>query len=558
MSFLTLEDINTTQYHYGKIVYYEINTAHISTTEDYTDVKIDFVKATRTINPNFTNSYDYTFEIDNSSWTGGYFLLTPNGAYYQDNIPSWSNQKMKVTTVYKSMRLFLLLIPDTEFTFDRIWHRLDKYEYTFDYSYYNPTANKHIQGLNIPVYNRVTGQQYDTITELTDWGLNAVPVDNNNDVAYLYAFLVRTDFKFNCNQVLTNGKVNTVPLGVDNDYKPSGAMVGDYAPYITVVYGESVLPVVWNPTANDYTFDIDLTNRERENDVVLNVRVDVNEVLNSTETEIRLHTRFETINDLTKVNTLFTNGGIGRLGADITLTGDLTVQEDIYLIGNDYTIDLDGHKIIVPSDKTFKASNVNFHNGVNTIQQNTGSKVGLTDCTFGYCTGLGSVIDCQVDLDSLENPTDFTTTLTRCIIGECETAILHGGDLTITDCRVQGIISDPSYPYFLYQTDGNATILQTEFTLISNTQISTDIEFNSCIFICGETAQVNGYSHQELQNNNITQFLETQRNSSVINVTYLYTPINDYITLYSEKGYCHSVSDVDYVFKTNVTPTRSD
>ena len=555
MSFLTLEDINTTQYSYGKIVYYEINTAHISTTEDYTDVKIDFVKATRTT---VNNGYQYTFEINNSSWTGGYYVIVQNKYYYQDNPATYSNNKLHQFCSYGSIKLVLLLIPDTDFVFDRIWHRLDGYEYHFDYSHYNPNSNKHITDLEIPVYNLRTGQQYDTITELTDWGLNAVSVDTGNDVAYLYAFLVRTDFQFNCNQVLTNGKVNTVQLGVDNDYKPSGAMVGDYAPYITVVYGESVLPVVWNPTLDDYTFDIDLTNRERENDIVLNVRVDVNEVLNSTEIEIRLHTRFETINDLSKVNTLFTNGGIGRLGADITLTGDLTVQEDIYLIGNDYTIDLDGNKIIVPSDKTFKASNVNFRNGENTIQQNTGSKVGLTDCTFGYCTGLGSVIDCQVDLDSLENPTDFTTTLTRCIIGECETAILHGGDLTITDCKVDGIISDPSYPYFLYQTDGNATILQTEFTLISDTQISTDIEFNSCIFICGETAQVNGYSHQELQNNNIQQFLEIQRNSSVINVTYLYTPISDYITLYSEKGYCHSVSDVDYVFKTNVTPTRSE
>ena len=558
MSFLTLEDINTTIYNYGKIVYHEINTAHISTTEDYTNVKIDFVKATRTKNPNFTDTYDYTFEINNSSWTGGHFLLTQGGTFIQSPVPTFVNGKMKLLIAQPSIRLVLLLIPDTDFTFDRIWHRLDKYEYSFDYSYYNPSANKHIQGLNIPVYNRVNGQQYDTITELTDWGLNAVSVDSGNDVAYLYAFLVRSDFKFECNQVLTNGKVNTVQLGVDTDYKPSGAMIGDYTPYITVMYGDKSLPVTWNPTLNDYTFDIDLTNREKETDIPLTIYVEVNEVLNQTETEIRLPTRFETINNLSKVNTLFTNGGIGRLGADITLTNDLTVQKDIYLIGNDYTIDLDGHKIIVPSDKTFKASNVNFRNGVNTIQQNTGSKVGLTDCTFGYCTGLGSVIDCQVDLDSLENPTDFTTTLTRCIIGECETAILHGGELTITDCRVQGIISDPAYPYFLYQTDGNATILQTEFTLISDTQISTDIEFNSCIFICGETAQINGYSHQELQNNNITQFLETQRNSSVINVTYLYTPISDYITLYSEKGYCHSVSDVDYVFKTNVTPTRSE
>jgi hypothetical protein len=134
--------------------------------------------------------------------------------------------------------------------------------------------------------------------------------------------------------------------------------------------------------------------------------------------------------------------------------------------------------------------------------------------------------------------------------------ILHGGELNLENCTVTGKIGNPDYPYFLYQTDGNAVILQSDFTLQSDTQISTDIEFNSCIFICGETATVNGYDHTQLQNNNVTAFLSTQRNSSKINVTYYYPTISDYITLESNKGYCHSCSNVDYVFKNNVTVRR--
>ena len=67
---------------------------------------------------------------------------------------------------------------------------------------------------------------------------------------------------------------------------------------------------------------------------------------------------------------------------------------------------------------------------------------------------------------------------------------MHGGELTVENCTVNGKIGTPNYPYFVYQTDGNATLLQNEFHLVSDTQISTDIEFNSCIFTCGESAQI--------------------------------------------------------------------
>ena len=68
---------------------------------------------------------------------------------------------------------------------------------------------------------------------------------------------------------------------------------------------------------------------------------------------------------------------------------------------------------------------------------------------------------------------------------------------------------------------------------------------------------VNGNSHDELQSNNINSFISNpQNNTSTINVTYYYPAIEDYITLQSDKGYCHSCSNVDFVFKTNVTARR--
>jgi hypothetical protein len=217
---------------------------------------------------------------------------------------------------------------------------------------------------------------------------------------------------------------------------------------------------------------------------------------------------------------------------------------------------MQSHKIIVPSEKTLKAENTVFNNGKNTIQQNTGSNVELTECEFTGATGIGSVIDCQVDINNLNTENDFTTILTDCTINNCDTAILHGGDLAITGCTVTGKISDKNYPYFLYQTDGEAVITGSVFNLTNDEQLDYDIEFNSCIFICGETATINGLNHSELQNNNLTPFLTTQRNTSEIDITYYYTAIEDYITLSSDNGYCHSVSGIDFVFKTNITPRR--
>ena len=137
-------------------------------------------------------------------------------------------------------------------------------------------------------------------------------------------------------------------------------------------------------------------------------------------------------------------------------------------------------------------------------------------------------------------------------------AILHGGNLEVDGCTVNGKISNKNYPYFLYQTDGNAIILNSQFDLTDNTVYDYDLEFNICIFTCGETATVNGYSHTELQNNNLSAFFDTQRNTSVIDVQYYYSLIEANVHLHSNKGYCHSVSGVDYVYKTNIQLTRGE
>ena len=535
INFLTIEDINGTIYENQDFYYHTIDTSVI--TVENTPVTIDFCKVTRT-------STGYNVVIDNSYWAKGYYILDSNGDFVENPSATLSNNTLSITTTLNNIKIVLYCGCET---FDELTPMTVAIcDTRLNLTYKELNTAQTIHGRDLSTGSIVS----DSL--ILDTGFNEIPW------GFLWVNLVKSDFQFQCTQSLTLGKVNTVKLGVDDDYKPSGEMIGDNVPTINVKYGSTYIPVTYDSALNDYVFNLDLTNKQTEGKVRFNVIVDTNDVLNNTETEVTLNSSFETINNESKLTTLFRNGGIGRLGANITLTNDLTLTNDVLIIGNTKTLNMNNHKIIVPTEKTFKANETLFTNGYNTIQQYTESTVELNSCTFTNCTGLGSVIDCQIDIESLEMENDFTTTIIGCTFTNNDMCILHGGELTIENCTITGKIGNPSYPYFLYQTDGNAVILQSTFDLSSNTQISTDIEFNSCIFICGETATINGYDHTQLQNNNITAFTTTQRNTSTINVTYYYPTIEDYITLQSDKGYCHTVSNVDYVFKNGVTARRTD
>jgi hypothetical protein len=396
-----------------------------------------------------------------------------------------------------------------------------------------------------------------SVSRYLNKGVNEIKTTNYS-VGHVFVELLKTDFQFQCNQQLTISEVNTVQLGTETDYKPNGDLVGEYETKLSALYNGKTIPVVWNETLNDYTFDLDLTDKTTEGKIRFKVIVETNDVLNASETDVALDCKFETIDTLAKLTELFRIGGTGRLSEAIQLTNDLTLSKSVNLIGNNKVLLMSQHKIVVPSDLTFKAESVRFQQGVNTLQQEPNSTVELTDCSFMLCSGFGSVIDCQVDLASLDETDDFNTKLTNCTIANCDMAILSGGNLEVDGCNVTGKISNKNYPFFLYQTDGNATILNSQFNLTDTTVYDYDIEFNSCIFTCGETATVNGYSHTELQNNNLTAFFDTQRNTSKIDVQYYYSLIEDTVHLQSSKGFCHSVSGVDYVYKTNITLTRGE
>lgn len=543
MTFLTVEDINEVIFNNQEFYWHEIDTSKISTTNDFVDVQYDFCKVSREVNGNY---YDYTFKIDSANWSLGYYVIGGNLAYLER-----TNTKIKVRTSNSYCKLFLYMGN----------LKLDKptVMYFFLVNHELQLTLKQVNEPQVIYYcNNINPSYIFSYSANLNIGYNSLNDPQINQfMGWLLVKIIKTNFQFECNQNVILGKVNKVKLGANDDYKPNGALVGEYTPNIQVLYNNTYIPVTFDSTLNDYVFNLDLINKQIEGKVKLKVFVDVNDVLNASETDIVLNCSFETINNESKLKTLFENGGFGRLGANITLTSDITVDNDVLIIGNAKTINMNNHKIIVPADKTFKAENTVFDNGQNTIQQQINSIVELNDCSFNNCTGFGSVIDCQINTSSLSVEDDFITNITGCTFNNNDMCILHGGDLNVTGCTVNGKIGNANNPYFLYQTDGEAVILQSAFKLQSNTQIESDIEFNSCIFVCGETAIVNGYSHEELQQNNISSFITSpQNNTSKINVTYYYPAVEDYITLESSNGYCHACSGIDFVFKNNVTARR--
>ena len=551
MTFNTIEDVNGTQFDNQGFWWHCIDTSKISTTSDFTDTKYDFCRISRkTINED-SYKYEYTIKIDNPLFAHGHFELSLEGLYI-DSLSSQQTGDFKVWVEnYPAIKIYLYM-----------GHlQVDTYVRKVVFQLVDNTMFLNLKEINnsvpvryVNVISNSMGTKYCDLIE----GYNLITGTGGAIYGYVLAKLLKTNFQFNCNQDLTIGKVNTVSLGTETDYKPNGALVGEYTTKLSVLYNDKTIPVVWNESVNDYTFDLDLTNIQSEGKIRFKVIVEANEVLNASETDVALDCKFETIDTLAKLENLFKIGGTGRLSSDLTLTNDLTLSKNVNLIGNDCSIDMASHKLVIPSDLTFKAQSVGFNNGVNTLQQEPNSTVELNNCSFTDCTGFGSVIDCQVDLASLDETDDFNTKLTNCTISNCDMAILHGGNLEVNGCSVIGKISNKNYPYFLYQTDGNATILNSEFNLTDTTVYDYDIEFNSCIFTCGETATINGYSHIELQQNNRSAFLETQRNTSTIDVQYYYSLIEANVHLQSSKGFCHSVSGIDFVYKTNITLTRGE
>ena len=227
----------------------------------------------------------------------------------------------------------------------------------------------------------------------------------------------------------------------------------------------------------------------------------------------------------------------------------------------------------VAANCTFKINDVNVNGGNPVVLQAKDSKVDLTGCSFVNAgntryNNLGSVISCDIDIDSLEVLDDFTTNIIECTFINNHNCILHGGSLTVTDCKYHNTdmdYVDINNAAFLYQVDGDANIVNSVFDIDYGEDTSFEEEnimYGQALFMCGETAIINNADYINLStDNNVNWSNAPYNNRSHIYCKYYYPQIEEIVysspTLDKEdKAICYCVSGKDWIFKENVQVTR--
>ena len=567
MSFLTVEDVNGAVFREGsKSFYYEVDTSDIPADGDFSEVVYDFVKVSRTES---SGSYTFTFEVYNSLWKGPFYVRDLNGNYI--NYVSFTSPNIiTASTNEKNVILTLYCTELGEWESKGIAYvpleSVDKYIYL------NQVGDEFTLRIREVVHH--TEWEIPNTYELGiySWKLSSYTH------GYGICRLIKTDFQFNCNQDLTFGKVNRVLLGTDSKYKPNGSMIGTYTPSISVVYGNQVIPVEWDEDLNDYAFDIDLTNIRYVPNVKFNVVIESNKAINHSETKVILKNDYKNVSTFNELKTACATGGdsIIQIGADIQFTSSITVEHNLKIMGNDATLDLNEYGFVLDEKVSFTAENLQFDNGDTAIIQAENTVVTLQGCTFTNCTStnydqLGSCIFCDIDIDNLEITNDFETNLYDCTFIDNQSCILHGGQLTVDNCKLHN--TDPDYidthnVAFIYQTDGNANITNSIFDIDYDTDEFCSNEINlgfaQALVMCGETALINGATHIDLgKNNSLPFYTHLINNQTHLFAKYYYPQIESCvyaspIPTKENQSCCHAVSGVDWIFKNNVQITRTN
>lgn len=561
-SFLTVEDVNTAMLN-SSIGYHRINLDELPNGV-FDWIKTDFaeIKCIR-----YDDTYIYYFKVHNTNWNGTFSLWTKSGM-----------SQRPATYDYNSFTNILILTGVSHDDF--IEFEINPYaEFSFKFNGYNLLTTIYYLTLDeigkrktIYVTNGRETLGFDPVFNL---GLNKF--ESMERCFYFIVALVKTDFKFDLNQRLTIGKTNKVRLNVNENYLPNGELIRDAPVNITIQYGAETINAYYDETLNDYCFDLNLTDAEKDNSVTVTVNVDENEYINPTTAEITLKTSYSKVNNFAELlNEILAGTRIIELNNDITFLSRISVTHDLLIYGNNHELNLDGYGFNIWDNNTFKLNDCMVSNGDSSIVQGLQTKVNLDNCTFINCissnyNNLGSVIYCDVNLESLVEATDFITNITRCTFIDNTCCLFHGGELNITESKLHN--TDPEYvdinnPALIYQTDGTCTISLSVFDITYNSDDlctnEINIGFGQALILCGETALINTYNSEQLSNNDNIPFFEAPyNNQSHVFAKYYYPQLDECVFTSplkdkEDNSICYAVSGKDWVYKSNVQVTRAN
>ena len=543
---ITVEDVNSVMSKYGVYtMLHEIDTSKIGTGE-YEDVKYDFCICKHTI---FNDIHTFYFDIKNSNWNGEYYFKTTDGHYITGNASYDSSTGILSFSTSLSSVILVLYCLNIDNTFNVSRFRyvpIESNVLIVDYEDLGSTVTIYLKDLK----DNVETSAQITLTP----GLNTT---------YNILVLVR---KFNFDLILneTNlimGKVNHVTFDNTEDVE---------AECIVTYLDKSN---TFNLT--DEGFDIDLTDYNSNKSINVDVQILEDDVILPKIIEYKLPVSYVQVDNYADmVNQIQSGASIVELTNNITFYDDVIVSHDLMIIGNDYDLTMSMYAFNVANDCTFKINDVNVNGGNPVILQAKDSKVDISGCKFVNAkntkyNNLGSIISCDIDIDSLEVLDDFTTNITECIFVNNHNCILHGGSLTVSDCKYLNFdmdYVDINNAAFLYQVDGDANIVNSVFDIDYGEDSSFEEEnimYGQALFMCGETAIINDANYINLSaDNNVNWSNAPYNNRSHIYCKYYYPQIEEIVysspTLGKEdKAVCYCVSGKDWIFKENVQVTRA-
>ena len=556
MNFLTVEDVNTVSLNHIN-EYYELNTGNISE-QDFNSVLYDFIIVSHSIS---NDTHVFTFEINNSLWTGGYYFKKANGTYISaEGSYDAQNNTLTFTTTESSLILVLYLCSFApSFNLVRLTQRLTSNNIIYI------TKNQESDDITIP-YNVLTNNSQSGATVNLSPGLKTI----NNQIFVLVS-LKKTDLIFDLNNTeLTVGIVNHVRLNIDNEYLPNGTLVDEDSLEIQIIYEDNVISAYYDEDLNDYCFDLDLTDKNNAKPIKIKLVVNEIDLVNPGLFEYTLFCKYTSANSFNELQSiLFGTSEIIELTGDINFTSNLVITHDLLIIGSNKNLNLNSYSFIISDNITVKFLNCNFNQGNPCIIQNNNTKIVLNSCKFTNASindnYKGSVL-------SSEYGEDIIGEITNCTFINCHHTIYYSGDLTINKCKAlfnawnNNVDSD--YSAFLTIYDGVVEITNSIFDIDYNTDTlcnnQIDIKFAESLISLGENTIFNGVTTNLLNSNDSLPFFERPFNNlSHLYVRYFYPQINSSVISSpllnnEDKSVCHSILGVDWVYKNNVQITRVD
>ena len=592
---ITVEDFNSVFKEYGYTnIFHEIDTSLISADYDYDDIQYDFCKVSRETTD--VDEYTFQFNIVNAIWTGGYYFTDVNDEYL-DITATWdsTNKILTVVTSEPTVKLYLYLT-NLAFAYNNwgeqsygfnlqklTWKPTDLKNIYFSTQYLRCNIKKvHIESLT---GDELSGQvsYYKNSTHPSVDGTDSIQTDDEgyyfNPVQYLqavgYIIQIRYDgnyYYFMVYDAISMGRIyfkdKTLFVGKLNEIQIG---IGIFLVDGILSYLDKSELITYVPNRIN-TFNVDLRNVYNTDKVA--VKLHNNPVNGNFEWDYGNVFQCEVfrVSNLSDfVSECGNNGtGIFELGSDLTLTSDVAVTHNLTIYGKDYSIDLDGHSLIVPEGVKLILNDCNLINGDNAIVQQANSELELTNISFTNCesteySNLGSCIYCDIDLDSLEVEDDFKTTLNDCLFVDNHSAIFHGGNLIMNGCKLHNTdldYIDKHNVALLYQTDGNATIrnciLDIDYTDTALCTNEESIGFAQCLFRLGETARINGHTYTDIRDNGI----EITSNACHIFAKYYYTGLEECVFTSpvldkEDSAFCYALTGLNKVFKHNVKITKA-